>query len=181
MMAIIALLPIAMIADDAFEKCDVARRAFVIWETKSGPQLAAELSIGVYSKDALMSQLLKDSKQQNNDLTASPEQLIVKEFQLTLTADKPAILENYHGDEAKKYADSMYNDIKETQKWNKLVVDIRFQTKSIFGDTTRIRYAHQEKDPDAFAMPWSSVLKKNQRQILFYLLQRRQCIVCECF
>lgn len=165
--AITALLPIAAMAADSFEKCDVARRAYVIWETKSGPQLAAELSIGVYPKDALMSQLLKDNKQQNNDLAASPEQLIVKEFQLTLTADKPAILENYHGDEAKKYADSVYNDIKETQKWNKLVTDIKFQTKSIFGDTTRIRYVHQEKDPDAFAMPWSSLSKKNNDRYYF--------------
>ncbi len=158
---------IAQISADTIETCDIARRAFVIWETKAGPQLAAELSIGVYPHNALMTRMLQNRKQLNKTLIASPEELIVHEFQLTLTADKAAILDNYFGDKAKKYAEMVYHNIQETQKWNKLVADIQFQTKSIFGDTTRIRYIKLEKNPDSFPMPWSSLCEKYNGRYYF--------------
>ena len=159
-LAVCVSLPLAILGADKTEESDIARHAFVIWETKAGPQLAAELAIGTYPQNALMSKIMSDGKQANRDVADSPEALITNEFQLTLTADKSAILENYYGNDAKKYADMVFRNIQETQKWNKLVADIKFQTKSMFGDTIRVRYVKINKDPKAFQMPWSSLCEK---------------------
>ena len=160
------IFSIILLADDVSGNM-LNRHSFIIWETKSGPQLAAEMLIGKYPEDTLSSNLITNDK--NKDLAdiSSPEQLIIKEFNLTLTADKEAILDLYYDEDAKKYADKVFPDIYETQKWHKKIKDIKFQTKSMYGDLIRIRYKLLDKDPNAFSMPWSSLCKKFNGKFYF--------------
>ena len=90
-LAVCVSLPLATLGADKTEASDIGRHAFVIWETKAGPQIAAELAIGAYPQNALMSKIVSGGKQANRDVAVSPESLIINEFQLTLTADKTGI------------------------------------------------------------------------------------------
>jgi len=149
--------------------CNVQRCVYPVWGSGDDVQLAAGLQVGIYPEGTTMTKVKAELAGVSADARlAIPEALILREFELTRTGDKDAILANYWGEEGRKYAETGFSDMDAARDYNiNKIKDLQFLTKTIFGPLVRIRYRRLAKAPDGFSPPWSSTLRMYNGRFYF--------------